>query len=147
MVTLRPLNENDAGILRANLYADLEPDEICALIREWNDPALRAKDFEMYAILHDDKVVGLISLYELSRSVASLGPEVFVSEQQKGHAFKAMELMIRRAKERGFRILQQQIRSDNKASLRLHEKLGFETDHYVYLNRKNHEVFIYLKSL
>ena len=45
------------------------------------------------------------------------------------------------------RILLDQVRRDNAASIRLHEKLGFETDGYGYRNQKGREVVLYLKPL
>lgn len=41
----------------------------------------------------------------------------------------------------------QQIRADNVASIALHNSLGFETDGYVYTNKKGNEVLIYIKVL
>ncbi len=44
-------------------------------------------------------------------------------------------------------IVSQQIRTDNIASLNLHAKLGFETDNYIYKNRRGNDVLIFLKNL
>jgi hypothetical protein len=41
----------------------------------------------------------------------------------------------------------QQIRADNVVSSALHNSLGFETDGYVYRNKKGNEVLIYIKVL
>ena len=54
---------------------------------------------------------------------------------------------LARAAELGFHIVLQQILTDNEASLRLHEKLGFESDGYVYRNAKGREVTLWLKAL
>ena len=40
-----------------------------------------------------------------------------------------------------------QVRPDNLASVRLHEKLGFESDEKIYRNRKGHDVLIFVKPL
>ena len=65
-----------------------------------------------------------------------------------GDALKgALAALISLAKEKGYRIVLDQVRRDNRASIRLHEKLGFETDGYIYRNRKNNEVVLYLKIL
>ena len=51
------------------------------------------------------------------------------------------------SKEKGFKIVSQQIRTDNVASIALHSSLGFETNGLVYTNSKGNEVAVYLKSL
>ncbi|WP_081373827.1 GNAT family N-acetyltransferase [Butyrivibrio fibrisolvens] len=55
--------------------------------------------------------------------------------------------LLKYASEKGYHIMLNQVRKDNLASMRLHEKLGFESDGYSYRNQKNKEVFLYLKLL
>ncbi len=55
----------------------------------------------------------------------------------------AMEI----AKRKGYQIVVSQISVDNKASIALHQSLGFESSRYVYKNQKSNDVLIYLKSL
>ena len=101
----------------------------------------------MLAIVEDGRLVGTVSLFEHSPSCASIGPEVFARERRRGIAFSAMRILLKTASEKGYRIIQQQVRADNTASIRLHEKLGFETDGYIYKNRHGHDVLLYLKAL
>ena len=54
---------------------------------------------------------------------------------------------IKVAKERRYEIVLQQIRTDNSASIRLHEALGFEKDNNTYINRNGNEVYLYLKAI
>ena len=58
-----------------------------------------------------------------------------------------LELVKKSTKEKGYKIACAQIRTDNIASISLHNKLGFETNGYVYKNRKDSKVVIYLKTL
>ncbi|GEM_PF-6637193 len=58
-----------------------------------------------------------------------------------------MQLLFGRASGLGYRILVDQVREDNAASIGLHEKLGFESDRYAYKNKKDRNVFIYIKVL
>ena len=44
-------------------------------------------------------------------------------------------------------IRERYIYGDNVVSIALHEKLGFETDGYVYKNAKGRDVLIYSKCL
>ena len=147
MVTLRRFTREDAGILREKQAPDRTEDELAALIDEYNRGSWRGKRFEMLAVVADGDVVGSVSLMEHSRSVVSLGPEIFPEERRKGYAGEAMRLALARAAELGFRIALQQVLTDNEASRRLHEKLGFEYDGYVYQNAKGREVGLYLKAL
>lgn len=147
MVTLRRFTQDDAEVLRANLYPDMTPDELAATIAEWNRGSWQGKLFELLAVVADGRVTGFVSLLAHSRSVASLGPEIFPEERRKGYAGEAMRLALARAAELGFRIAQTQVRTDNEASRRLHEKLGFESDGYVYRNAKGRDVVLYLKAL
>ena len=50
------------------------------------------------------------------------------------------------AKKSGYKIATAQIRKDNVASIRLHEKLGFILDCEL-LNKRGNEVYIYIKLL
>ena len=77
----------------------------------------------------------------------SLGIEIFSEERGKGIASNAMPLPLERARETGYRAVLDQVRTDNTASLRLHEAFGFETDGYVYRNKRDWEVVLYLKLL
>ena len=49
--------------------------------------------------------------------------------------------------EKGYQIVYQQVRTDNLASIKLHRKVGFETDDYVYKNQRGHDVVLFFKSL
>ena len=147
MVTLRRFTQDDAEVLRANLYPDMTPDELAAMIAEWNRGSWQGKLFELLAVVADGRVTGFVSLLAHSRSVASLGAEIFPAEQRKGFGGAALRLMLARAAELGFRIAQTQVRTDNEASRRLHEKLGFERTVSTYQNAKGKEVFLFIKLL
>ena len=95
----------------------------------------------------DGRIVGYVSLYERGRTTASVGAEIIPCERGKGAASEALALLTRYASEQGYRVLLDQIRADNKASVRLHEKLGFETDGYVYTNQRGHEVLLYVMAI
>lgn len=146
-VRLRRFTEADAPLLRQKQYPDADIEEIKEMIRAWNAGSDRGKRFELYAIAADGAVVGSVSLYERSRSVASVGTEVFADERRKGYAAEGMRRMLAIAKERGYRIVQDQVRADNAASIALHAKLGFETDGYIYRNAKDRPVLLYLLCL
>ncbi|MBR5837674.1 MAG: GNAT family N-acetyltransferase [Victivallales bacterium] len=147
MISLRHFMETDAERLQANQLHGKSMKDMLSLIHEWKTKSYNGKYFEMFAVVNDADVVGSISLFEHSPSVASIGVEIFANHRRKGYAADAMRLLLKYAMEKGYRIIQQQIRTNNAASLSLHEKLGFETDGYVYVNQKGHDVLLYLKVL
>ena len=147
MITLRNFSDNDAESLQKCYYKKLSLEEIKEMFSKWNEKEYEGRYFEMFAIVHDQKIVGQISLYQHSETVISCGPEIFECYRKRGFAGEALSLAMEIAKGKGYKVVSQQIRADNIASIALHRGLGFETDGYVYRNRKGNEVVIYLKSL
>ena len=147
MISLRHFEEPDAEVLRAFFPSARCQDDIISMIHDWSTLSYKGRYFEMFAIQEDATVVGSISIYERSKSIASLGIEIFAPYRRKGYAYDAMRLLMEHAKRKGFKIILQQVRNENHASIRLHEKLGFETDGNVYENQKGHKVLIYLMPL
>ena len=145
MITLRGIRPEDAvGIASA---MKLTTEEAERLIAEWDTKRYNGAYFEMFGVFDDDAPAGLFSLYEHSKSVVSIGAEIFVPYRRKGYGKTALRRMITEAGERGYSVILQQVRTDNTASIRLHEALGFEKDNAVYKNQKGNDVFLYLKAL
>ncbi len=147
MITLRNFCRSDASNLKTVGYSNLTVAETENLISEWNKRSLNGRYFEMLAIISGNDIVGTISLYQHSSEVISIGPEIFGKYRKKGFAKEAMLSACHIAREMGYKIVSQQIRTDNTASIALHSSLGFETNGLVYTNAKGNEVAIYLKSL
>lgn len=117
------------------------------MIAYWNRGVYEDRRFEMFAITEDERITGCTSLTERCQNVVSFGIEIFAEERGKGIASNAMPLLLEKAKEAGYSVVLDQVRTDNAASIRLHEALGFETDGYVYRNKRYREVVLYLKLL
>ena len=147
MVILRNFIKDDALNLQKSRYPDLSIEQIENLICEWNQKQVNDKYFEMFAILFDENIVGTISLYEHSTEAVSIGPEIFESYRRKGFAKEAMIYACDIAKEKGYKIVSQQIRMNNIASVALHSSLDFETDGLIYTNAKGNQVLTYSKHL
>ena len=147
MILLRNFKKEDASELQEYVYSDLSTEQVEALICDWDKKQFNGKYFEMYAIVFDEKIVGTISLYQHSSEVISIGPEIFCEYRRKGFAKEAMICACQIAKEKGFKIVSQQIRTNNAASIALHCSLGFETNELVFTNTKGNQVYIYLKCL
>lgn len=148
MVTLRTFCAEDASaLIRIGAPGCCTKPQAEALITAWNKNEYNNRYFAMFAIVFDGALVGMISLYEHSGEVVSIGPEVFAPYQRRGYASEAMRLACGIAKEKGYKIVSQQIRCDNSASLALHRTLGFVSDGTEYTNAKGNRVVIYTKSL
>ncbi len=122
-------------------------DEIKTMLAKWDEKEFFGKYFEMYAIVKNKEIVGMISLYQHSENVISCGPEIFECYRKQGIAQEAMMLAMGIAKKKGYKLVLQQIRVDNTASIALHNKLAFETDEYIYKNSNGNDVQIFIKLL
>ena len=147
MISIRPFHEYDVEVLHQLYAPEMSEDEILDMIHEWETGIYKGKLFEMFAILNGQNIIGLISLYEHSNSVAGIGPHIFEDKRRRGYAKVAMRLIEAYAKEKGFRIIQQQVSTANLPSIALHDSLGYETDGYIYKSRKEQDVILYLKAL
>ena len=147
MIALRNFIKDDALSLQKIRYSDLSVEQIEHLIFEWNQKQVNHKYFEMFAIVLDTSIIGTISLYQHTTEVISIGPEIFEPYRQKGFAKEAMRHAFHIARKKGYKMVSQQIRTNNTASIALHSSLGFETNGITYTNAKGNQVAIYLKCL
>lgn len=147
MIALRNFTNDDAAILQQYRYQSMSLEEIKEMISDWNKKEYKSRYFEMFAVMNEQTVIGCISLYQHSENVISCGPEIFACYRKQGYGKEAMSLALEMAKRKGYKIVSQQIRTNNIASIALHQSLGFETDGYVYINKKGNDVVIYLKLL
>ena len=147
MILLRNFTNNDAIEFQIKRNTKMSIDEIKELFAKWKEKEFDGRYFEMFAVMKDDEIVGMISLYEHSKSVISCGPEIFECYRKQGFAEESMRLAMDIAKEKGYKLVLQQIRTDNYASISLHNKLGFETDGYIYKNKKGNDIQIFIKLL
>ena len=58
-----------------------------------------------------------------------------------------MRLIMNHARNLGYQIIQDQVRTDNLASIALHNSLKFETDGHVFKNANGKDVLLYLFCL
>ena len=147
MITLRPFTPGDAPLLHKAGFADHPPEEIAGWIAGWSAGQVNGRAFEMLGIFAEAALVGTISLYQHTHEVVSIGPEIFPPHRRKGYARQALSLACARAAQQGYKIVFQQIRTDNIASIALHTSLGFSTGGQIYTNSHGNPVNIYLKSL
>lgn len=148
MVSLRHFIAEDIPVLQS-IYQTMTEDEIRKMLADWYTMKHDSRYFEMFAVCDGNEIVGEISLYHHSKSSISIGPTIYESFRRQGYGKQAMSLAILRARELGYRILIQQVRCDNEASIALHNSLGFELDGngYVYKDRKGHPCYLFLMAL
>ena len=102
-------------------------------------------EFELETKIRELRAVLDISQEELANTVGVRRETI--ARLEKGMDNPSLKLAMDIAKNKGYKIVLQQIRVNNVSSIALHDRLGFETDEYVYRNKKGNEVCIYLKSL
>lgn len=144
MITLRNFTEADALELQRNKYRHKTISEVQDMIREMNRKCYNDKYFEIFAVVHQGNIVGMISLYEHSKWVVSCGPEIFENECRKGYGYEALLRVMLVAREKGYKIAVAQIRTDNVASIALHKKARFEMEHE-YVNSKGNAVYFMMR--
>lgn len=143
MLRMFTLSDRETVALRLNIsFTEAEN-----TINEWNLGSFNGLYFAMYAVTEDETVVGMISLYGHSKSIVSIGPEIFEEYRRRGLAKSAMKDAMRLAEERGYKIVFQQIRTSNLPSIALHESLGFERESNIFKNSKGNDVYFFLKPL
>ena len=145
MIVLQPISVEYTELLISKY--GISKDDAKKLILQSETELLNNKYFKMFAVLNNEMCVGIVSLYEHSASVVSIGPDIFEEYRNCGYATEAMKTAMNIVKSKGYKIVCQQIRTNNVASIQLHTKLGFETDNYNFLNKNKNEVNIYLKAL
>ncbi len=146
-VFLRRFHPEDAEPVQRLMYPDMTVNEAERLIAEWEKPEFEGRYFEMLAVICGERIAGSASVTGRGKATASLGIELFEDERGKGIASKAMPLLMRLAAEKGYSVILDQVRKDNAASIALHERLGFESDGYVYVNKRGREVLIFVKPI
>lgn len=147
VIFLRNFTIDDADVYQKIYGGDMALYEIKAMFLNWKTKEYAGKYFEMFAVIKDEEIVGSISLYQHSESVISCGPTIFEPYRRQGIGKDAMLLAMDIAKSKGYKAVLQQVRIDNMASIELHNKLAFETNRYIYKNKKGNEVLIYIKLL
>lgn len=147
MVTLRHFIKDDAEVIKKNIYPDMTIEDITDMIDDWNTCLYDGQYFEMFAVVVDDKTVGQASICAKNKSIASLGIEIYDSEQGKGYGSAIVPMLMKLAAEKKYTVILNQVRTDNAASIKLNEKFGFESDGYIYRNKRDKDVYIFVKSI
>lgn len=124
----------------------MDMNEITDMIALWNKNLYNGRYCEVFAAEYEGALSGWFSMAELPNGGISIGPTVFEPYRQKGIAFSVMRNLLLTAKRNGYSLAEAQIRINNAASIKLHEKLGYIQIKKI-TNRNGNEVYIYMKKL
>lgn len=100
----------------------------------------------MFGLEYEGKLAGFFSVVETEDGNISIGPTVFKPYRQKGIASESMNMILKTAKEKGYKKAVAQIRTENTASIKLHEKMGYINQGKT-INKHQNEVFIFEKDI
>lgn len=145
-IKLRKFNAEDAYLLKKYQFHQMDMNEITDMIALWNKNLYNGRYCEVFAAEYHDALSGWFSMAELPNGRISIGPTVFEPYRQKGIAFSVMQNLLFTAKRNGYSAAEAQIRINNAASIKLHEKLGYIQIKKI-TNGNGNEVYIYMKKL
>lgn len=146
MLKLQAITAFDRDTLQDTSYGAIADVEWEQLLSESLFKLHNHRYFELFKVMDGDTVVGCMNLYAHSPHIISCGPEIKPQYQKKGYAYEAESVALVMAKSLGYSIAVAYVRETNTASIRLHEKLGFEQDQD-FVNAHKKEMRLYIKAL
>jgi len=144
VVSLRKLADADRAFIQ-KVYPQMAEDTVKALLYDCKEKTYQGSYFEMFAVLNEALPVGTISLYQRDDAV-SIGPEIVEAYQQKGIGYQAMLLALAYAKQIGYPKAVAQVRKNNIARIKLHEKCGYRISGDC-VNSKGNAVYLFEREL
>ena len=146
MIYLKPVTLDDLDSLSETDYEKMSEEEKISMITESQQQEHDGRFFELLRVWDDDQIVGFMSLFAQSEHVVSIGPQIRESFTVKDYGRQGELLAMQYVREKGFDIMNAMVRQDNIASIRLHEKLGFEIQQNDCIRNGKHYI-IYIKEL
>lgn len=149
MIKLRQFTISDIDFILNNwstterikgCYFPSDVKKLTKIINEWAARIYQGKYFEQFAILDNECIVGMISLYEFNASFVSTGVIIDKKYYRNGYAVQALNLIKEVAKRKGYKQLISTCRTDNYASIKLHEKCKFN-NRGKSINKKGNEIY------
>jgi|GEM_PF-676632 len=102
--------------------------------------------FEMFSLRDGIDIIGFVSLYSKEPGSVSIGLDIREQYRHQGYGTRFAEPIAKLLAEKGFVAIRNTVRTDNEASIRLHEKLGFTlTDQYA--TDKGRSVYVFEKAI
>ncbi len=102
--------------------------------------------FEVFTLRDGTDVIGFVSLYSKESGFVSIGLDIRKQYRHQGYGTRSAEPIAKLLAEKGFVAIRNTVRTDNEASIRLHEKLGFDcVDRYT--TERGRDVFVFSKEI
>lgn len=146
MIHLKPINIDNINDFIGTSYDKMTFEEKQNMILESINKSHNNQYFEFLVVYKNDIVIGFMNLFAHSKHIISCGPTIKDEFQGKGFGFEAETLALKYAREKGFTIAVGGVDENNVASIKLHEKLGFELDRK-YSNKQGRTIRLYIKSI
>ncbi len=140
-----PVDWADLDSLEDTQYAG-PAEQLREMIRESRAQRHQGRYFELLKVTLAGEIVGFMNLYAHGADILSCGPEIRPAFRRRGLGFAAEQLALDYAREQGYRVAVAQVADDNRASIALHEKLGFVLEGR-FLRENGKRVRLYLRSL
>lgn len=146
MIHINPINMNNIDDFIGTSYDKMSFEEKHNLILESINNVHNNQYFEFLVVYKNDIVIGFMNLFAHSKHIISCGPTIKDEFRCKGFGFEAETLALEYAKEKGFTVAVGGVDENNMASIKLHEKLGFELDRK-YCNKQGRTIRLYIKAI
>ena len=146
MISLKPITLNNINDFKGTSYDKISFEQKLGMIQQSIKKTYNNFYFEFLTVYKNDTIIGFMSLYAHSKHIISCAPEIKEEFKNKGFGFSAETSALKYAKEKGYTIAFASVEDNNKASIALHEKLGFEMAKQ-YSNKKGKTMRFYIKAL
>lgn len=143
-ITLSPLTETDLPIIA--YYQHTTAENLLPMLAASQSQCHEGRYYEQFSVRVNGCMVGMVSLFEQEDGTVSDGVDVFPVFRRCGFARQALTLLEDKARARGFTVMTAQVRTDNIASIALHNALGMRPGQ-PWLNRHGNEVRTWRKEL
>ena len=100
--------------------------DVETLVGIWNENIYQGRYFEVFLITSDDNNIGLISIYEIADDTISIGITIDKLHWNKGYGTEAFRYTLIKCKDLGYSNVESSTLADNSASIKIHEKNGFQ---------------------
>ena len=142
---LRPIAKSDIKLLDKFSYGTMSEQEKQKMIEESVSKMHEGKYFELFLVFQNAKCIGIMNVFEHTECIVSVAPEILESERHKGYGFESLIAVLSLMYEKDYTIAVADVAIDNTASVKLHEKLGFERERTY--QKVGKEFALYIRTL
>ena len=146
-LSLSPLASEDVPFLTGTGYASMPEKAKQKMLSD--SQAKRYSDrnfFEIFSLREGNDVIGFVSLYSKEPGFVRIGLDIRKQYRHQGYGTRSAEPIAKLLAEKGFVTIRNTVRTDNEASIRLHEKLGFTLADQ-YTTDKGRSVYVFEKAI